>query len=172
MYADVRMKKTIKTAKDFIACIKCKGFFAKNTIRHHSQICLKKDFRKNRNIMTMSRKITGRIHSVASETLRKTVFPVMRDDEVTCVVRYDELLILYANKLCIKYKSQHQHDMIRARLRILGHFLLALKDINKNIEDFQSLYHPQIYDDCISAINVVAGYDNEEQFYKTPAVVV
>lgn len=60
--------------------------------------------------------------------------------------------------------------MIHARLRVLGRFLLALKDINKNIEDFQSLYRPQIYDDCISAINVVAGYDNEEQLYKTPAI--
>lgn len=85
-------------------------------------------------------------------------------------MRYDKLLIIYANKLCVKYKSQHQHDIIRARLRLLGRFLIALKEINTNVEDFQSLYHPQIYDDCISAINVVAGYDNEEQFYKTPAV--
>lgn len=120
----------------------------------------------------MGKKITGRIHSVANEALRKTVFPVMRDDEVTRIVRYDKLLILYANKreLCVKYKSQHQHDMIRARIRVLGRFLLAVKEINKNVEDFQSLYHPQIYDDCISAINVVAKYDDKEQFYKTPAV--
>lgn len=27
-----------------------------------------------------------------------------------------------------------------------------------------------MYDDCISAINIVAGYDNEENIYKTPAV--
>jgi len=94
----------------------------------------------------------------------------MREDEITRIIRYDELLILYANKLCIKYKAQHQHDMIRARLRVLGRFLLALKKINSNIEDFKSLYHPKVYDDCISAINVVAGYDNEENMYKTPAV--
>lgn len=94
----------------------------------------------------------------------------MREDEVTRIIRYDELLILYANKLCIKYKTQHQHDMIRARLRLLGRFLIALKKINKNIEDFKSLYYPKAYDDCISTINIVAGYDNEENIYKTPAV--
>lgn len=60
--------------------------------------------------------------------------------------------------------------MIRARLRVLGRFLLALKKINSNIEDFKSLYHPKVYDDYISATNVVAGYDNEENIYKTPAV--
>lgn len=163
-------EKTNKTAKDFVACVKCKGFFAKSTIRHHARVCLKKNFRKYKNIMIMGRKITGRIHLIASECLRKTVFPVLREDDVTRIVRYDKLLIIYANKLCVKYKSQHQYDMIRARLRLLGRFLITLKDINTNVEDFQSLYHPQIYDDCISAINVVAGYDNEEQLYKTPAV--
>lgn len=58
-------EKTNKTATDFIACMKCKGFFAKSTIRHHSRICLKKDFQKNKSIMIMRRKITRRIHSVA-----------------------------------------------------------------------------------------------------------
>lgn len=159
-----------RNALDFIACAKCKGFYGKRTIRHHSRICLKKDFRKNKDIMTMGRKITGRIHPMASESLRKIVFPVMRDDQVTRSIRYDDLLILYGNKMCVKYTAQHQHDMIRARLRILGRFLLALREINKNIEDFQSLYNPRIYDDCISAINIVAGYDEEKQLYKAPAV--
>lgn len=101
-----------KVAKNFIACAKCKGFFAKSTIRHHSRNCLGKKFATNRCIMVMGRKITCRIHSSASKILRKTVFPIMREDEVTRVIRYDELLILYANKLCIKYKSQHHHDMM------------------------------------------------------------
>lgn len=127
-----------KTATDFIACAKCKGFFAKSTIRHHSRVCFNKNFRKNRN-MIMGRKITGRLHPIASEIFRKTVFPVMREDDVTRIVRYDELLITYVNKICKKYKAQHQHDMIRSRLRLLGRFLLALKDINKNVQDFQSL---------------------------------
>lgn len=94
----------------------------------------------------------------------------MRKDEIIRMVRYDELLIIYANKMCIKYKAQHQHDMIRARLRLLGRFLLALKDINTNIQNFQSLYYPRLYDDCISAINIIAGYDNGTQLYRNPAV--
>lgn len=60
--------------------------------------------------------------------------------------------------------------MIRARLRLLGRFLLALRNSNNNIEDFQSIYHPKFYDHCIEAINVVAGYSDEDKIYKTPAV--
>lgn len=159
-----------KSATDFIACAKCKGFFGKQTIRHHSRNCLKKDFSKNRCIMIMGRRVTCRIHHLANETLKDTVFPVMREDVVTRIIRYDELLILYGNKLCVKYKAGHEHDMIRARLRVLGRFLLALKEINTSVEDFKSLYHPRIYDDCIAAINIVAKYDKEEKVYKTPSV--
>ncbi|XP_067208798.1 uncharacterized protein [Linepithema humile] len=159
-----------KLARDFIACSKCKGFFAKSTIRHHSRTCFGKDFRKNKCIMIMGRKIMCRLHSSANETLKKMVFPVMREDEITRIIRYDELLILFGNKLCIKYKSQHHHDMIRARLRLLGRFLLALKSINKNIKNFESLYRPAVYDDCIHAINIVARYNDEEKIYEAPAV--
>lgn len=159
-----------KTVTDFTVCIKCKGFFAKNTIRHHSRKCLKNNFKKNRSIMVMGRKILRRIHHSANKTLRKIVFSVMREDEITRIIRYDELLIIYANKLCIKYKSQHQHDMIRARLRVLGRFFISLKKINKNVEDFASLYQPKVYDDCIVAINDVAGYNEKDKTYRAPAV--
>lgn len=118
--------------------------------------------------MIMGRKVTCRIHYLASETLKKIVFSIMREDEVTRIIIYNELLIVYANKLCVKYTAQHQHDMIRTRL--LGWFLLALKKINKTVEDFKSLYNPKMYDDCISAINIVAGYNHEKNIYKTPAV--
>lgn len=127
-------------------------------------------FLKIKGPMVISKKVTSRVHQLASKTLRNMLFPVMQDDVVTRIVRYDEMLILYANKMCDKYKSQHQHDMIRARLRVLGRFLLELKKINKTVEDFQSIYQPKVYDDCISAINIVAGFDEEQQLYKAPAV--
>lgn len=56
------------------------------------------------------------------------------------LIRYDELLITYGNKLCLKYKHQHQQDMIRSRLRLLGRFLQILKKINKNVTDFSSVF--------------------------------
>jgi len=162
--------KSNKTARDFTACMKCKGFFNKSTIRHHARECFKQDFKRHKGIMVMGRKIICRIHKLANDTLKNIVFPILREDEITRAIRYDELIILYANKLCTKYKAQHQHDMIRARLRLLGRLFLALREINNDIDDFKSLYHPKFYDDCVSAINVVAGYNDNEKIYKAPAV--
>jgi len=104
-------------------------------------------------------------------TLRNIVFPVLWEDQVTRT-RYDELIILYANKLCAKYKAQHQHDIIRAKLRLLGRLLLILKKINNDIDDFKSFYYPKFYDNCISAINVVARYNDNEKIFETPAVAI
>jgi len=95
---------------------------------------------------------------------------VLREDNIIRLIRYDELLIIYGNKLCLKYKHQHQQDMIRARLRLLGRFLQAVKKINKNVIDFYSIYHPSIYDDCIKAVNRVAGFNANTKIYGAPSV--
>lgn len=60
--------------------------------------------------------------------------------------------------------------MIRSRLRLLGRFLLAFRKINKNVTDFYSIYHPSIYDDCIKAVNQVAGFNTSTKIYKAPSV--
>lgn len=57
--------------------------------------------------------------------------------------------------------------MIRAHLRLLGRFL-TIKENNKHITDFESVYHPQFYEDVISAVNKVSGLDNEAGIYSKP----
>ena len=118
----------------------------------------------------MGRRLAGYIHSCANDVLRKVVFPVMRDDTVTRSIKYDELLILYGNKLCDKYTSTHQHDMIRAHLRLLGRYKLAIKVIQPDIDDFASIFRPQYFDAVIQAIRIVAHWDTGIMWFKTPAV--
>jgi len=70
-------EKSNKLATDFVACAKCKGFFTKNTIRHHSRKCFQKNFKKNKCIFVMGRKITARIHSSANEILKNMMKNMM-----------------------------------------------------------------------------------------------
>lgn len=48
--------------------------------------------------------------------------------------------------MCTKYKPQHQEEMIRARLRLLGRFLSEIQNIRPEITNFVSIYAPQNYD--------------------------
>ncbi|KYM96449.1 hypothetical protein ALC62_12893 [Cyphomyrmex costatus] len=162
-------KDTKNTAIHFTACKKCNGYYAKSTIRHHVRKCFKRNFKHNRGVMVMGKKVTCRIHEAASEQLRNIIFPILQEDKVVRAIRFDKLVILYGNQLCLKYTHQHQHDMIRAKLRLTGRFKLAFREINNKIKNFESLYHPRNYDDCISAIKVVAGYNNIDNTYKAPA---
>lgn len=123
-----------RTAGAFIYCARCKGFFTKNNIRYHFKECTQKTV--GRCVKILGKKVQDRIHECANSILKNVVFPVLREDNVIRLIRYDELLITYDNKLCLKYKHQHQKNMIRSRLRLLGRFLQALKNINKRCNRF------------------------------------
>jgi len=163
-------KELNKQATDFIPCAKCKGFFTKNNIRHHFKLCAQNTENRQRNIKILGRTVACRIHSSACTILRRLVFPVMREDSITQLIRFDELVIAYGNKMCMKYRLQHQHDMIRARLRLLGRFLATMKEIDNIVGDFTSIYDPQKYDLCVKAVNNLAQFDETTWTYKIPSI--
>ncbi|XP_072750438.1 uncharacterized protein [Anoplolepis gracilipes] len=162
-------RNSCKTIQNFTYCAKCKGWFTKN-IRHHFKKCVDVGTSKGRNVQILGRTVMGRIHECASETIRKVLFPVLREDDVTRCIRYDKLLITYANKLCIKYNHQHQQDMIRARLRLLERFLIAVKEYRSNVTEFSDIYDLSMYDDCLKAVNKISHFDAVNKKYGAPSV--
>ncbi|XP_070167781.1 uncharacterized protein [Polyergus mexicanus] len=159
-----------KSADNYICCTNCKGFYSKDTIRIHYSKCKTIHKKGVREITVMGRRLTGYIHTSATKTLREIVFPVLRDDTVTKCIKYDELLILFGNKLCERYTNTHQHDMIRAHLRLLGRYKLAIQEINKEINDFQLIFQPQNFNSAVSALRIGAKWDRSIMWFKTPAV--
>ncbi|KAJ8970714.1 hypothetical protein NQ314_001061 [Rhamnusium bicolor] len=92
----------------------------------------------------------------------------MEDDTVKAI-RYDELIILYANHLCRKYRSQHNYNMIRARLRLLGRFLIKIKNLENSVTDFASIFVPKHYDSVVAALNARLNTDSSKYEAPTPA---
>ncbi|XP_066600010.1 uncharacterized protein [Prorops nasuta] len=159
-----------KNATDFSTCPQCTGMYSKSAIRHHYRRCSKKNSKQSRTVLSKSRKVTGRIHEIACPVLRKRVFPTMRDDDTTRTIRYDELCIIFGNKLCEKYRDPHFYDMIRQKLRQLGRFLIALREINNYVDDLFSVLFPKHYNSCISAIQSLAGLNEMQTGFKTPSI--
>ncbi|KAG5870733.1 hypothetical protein JTB14_021986 [Gonioctena quinquepunctata] len=95
--------------------------------------------------------------------LKNAILPVMREDEVMALIRYDELIISYGNALCTKYRLEHMRPMIRTRLRLIGRFLLEIKKIYEGVTDFASVFTPDRFDAAIGAINALAGLDKTKQ---------
>lgn len=159
-----------KNASDFSICPQCKGNYSKSALRHHYKRCSKRNSIYNRTILSKSRKITGRIHESACKILRERVFPTLRDDDVTRIIRYDELAINFANKLCEKFQDPHFYDMIRQKLCLIGRLFLEIKNQNNKIDDLFTIFVPDNYDDCLRAVRTLAGLNELGTGFKTPSV--
>lgn len=94
----------------------------------------------------------------------------MRDDNVTKVIRYDELVINYATKLCKKFQDPHFYDMIRQKLRQIGRLLLEMKNQNDEIDDLFTIFVPNHYDDCLRAVRALAGLNELGTSFKIPSL--
>lgn len=162
--------KSTNSAEDYVCCKNCKGFFSKTTIRLHYRLCNKPYQKGSRNNLALGRRMTRYIHECANKTLKEVVFPVLRDDKVTRCIKYDELIIQYGNKLCDKYTLTHQHDMIRAQLRLLGRFKLELLSVDDSLVQLKDMFKPQNFDKAIACLRNVAHYDSNIMWFRTPAV--
>lgn len=159
-----------KLAIDFATCPSCLADYAKTSLRHHYRRCTKKNSAKRRSILTSSKRLVGRIHLKACDILRKRIFPTMQDDNIAKSIRYDELIVLFGNKLCQKYKDPHFYDMIRQKLRQLGRFLLEVRKQDKEIYDFFSIFYPKHYDATIAAVQSLAGLNDSGTGFKIPSL--
>lgn len=51
--------------------------------------------------------------------------------------------------------------MIRSQLRSVGHFLLAVKEVNSDISDFALIYRPKYFNSVMEAIHKVGRLTTE-----------
>lgn len=103
--------------------------------------------------------ITCRIHREACDMLRRNVFPLLQEDTVVETMRYDELLILFGNRLCRKFEGPQFCDMIAKRLRLLGNLLIKIKRDSAHVDDFFTLFRPENYHATLSAVLLLAGHN-------------
>lgn len=64
----------------------------------------------------------------------------MQQDHVTCHIRNDEMICAYGDALFAKKgREQSQHRYIAQKLRELGRFMLAAKDIDKHVSSLKDV---------------------------------
>ncbi|KYN00576.1 hypothetical protein ALC62_08645 [Cyphomyrmex costatus] len=157
--------RTMQNGSNFLPCPKCKGFYTKRNLRHHFRYCTnKKD--TSRSVLHLARSTAKSAHNRASVKLRTRIIPILRQDVIRDLIRFDLLLILYGNYLCKRHRLQHQDDYIRSQLRLLARYLLILKEIEPDIKELKMLFDPKYFDIAIKAVNIIANkYDEKTETY-------
>lgn len=158
-----------RNISDYISCSACFGLYSKLSIRKHFRKCNKASLPGKRNILILGRTVETDISPKASHILKTQIFPVLREDNYTMPLRYDELLIKFANQLCIKYPKAHNYPMIRNKIRLVGKIMHEMKVIDNTIQLFSDIFAPRQYDNVIKAIQIVAGLHSSGQHFKAPS---
>lgn len=96
-------EKLNKRVDNFKVCSECKGFYADSAFRRHFRKCSTTSKKGERNTFQKSRCTFGKVHKKSNDTVRNQIFPVMREDKCVRCIRYDELAIVFANKLAEKF---------------------------------------------------------------------
>ncbi|CAG5073094.1 Protein of unknown function, partial [Cotesia congregata] len=151
-------------AEFFATCANCKGVYTKTNLRHHFAQCTNNEI-SVKGVLKKARITVDRIHERASEVLRQKVIPCMKEDAVLRCIRYDLLIMLYGNDLCLRHRQPYMHRLIRANLRLCGRFLIHVKELDPKISDFSSLYDPSKYYFLLNAIDTFAGVNESTGHY-------
>ncbi|XP_075154734.1 uncharacterized protein LOC142228235 [Haematobia irritans] len=161
-------------AYDYVCCKDCKGFYSKKSIRVHRRICGGVTKTKSTNIE--SRKLTQYCHPEANDIMKTQVLPKLNDDKIRRALVHDELIIKYGNKLADKYTDvytdSHNFDMVRAHLRLLARFKIAMKKHDRGIKELKDVFKPQLHDKCIDALRDVSSWDQALGWYKHPQTAI
>lgn len=109
--------------KAILFSIHTKGFYSKRTIRRHLLKCSPEVLKFGKNLPFLSCVTYGQVHNKAIISMKTEMIPRMRDDNVPHKIHFDELAIIYGNKLSLKYRKPHLQYMIRSKLRLIGQLL-------------------------------------------------
>lgn len=90
----------------YMICPNSKGYISTLTLRRYYRQCSWSK-KGTREIHILSRTIKGDVGKQAETILCKGFFPLLRDDEVTNAIRYDNIILIYGNQLCLKYRQKH-----------------------------------------------------------------
>lgn len=107
------------------------------------------------------------VNELTHPRVRSSIISKILDPIISAVVRHDTLIILFANKLVDKFEDTKQLDMVRRYVRLISKFMLEIKKLTPEIEDFKMVFRSQYYDDVIKVIRIVSNYDDSTQRFGT-----
>ncbi|XP_029296356.1 uncharacterized protein LOC115013928 [Cottoperca gobio] len=168
-----RPSKTRK-AQDFLHCLHCRGLFMKKALHRHMKFCPEKvkneDEFGRKNIA--SRCVLETLGDLGISDGFKSILSEMIYDDVTQAVMEDDVILQFGELLLSQNGSDpKKHDYIRQNLRQIARLVLEAKKITP-LEKLEDFFLPSSFPHVVSAVNVLAGYNAENQMYSIPSLAI
>ncbi|KAK0140187.1 hypothetical protein N1851_022885 [Merluccius polli] len=161
--------------KKYEHCIHCKGMFLRPELWRHMRRCNSKPEQQERQGRKRVLGLASAIQSACSSTVNNGVLKMlsrMHDDVIARVIRNDFCLLRYADTLFRKHgHDPSKHGYIRQNIRQLGRFLQTIRK-RSSILTLEDAIQPGNFMEVIEAVKETAGFDKDNNCYKTPSLAL
>lgn len=161
----------------YVVCQNCLGYFKRQYLGRHRKNCFlksdKSETRENHLSTAQLFQVCSGIYSDFYTTLRlkKQVFPIMRNDDISRSAMNDILICSYAESLLLRHKRPQIKNVISNKMRELGRLLIILKKTS-GIQKLIDIMKPEFFDNLVSATKIMSGYDPENQTFKASSLAL
>lgn len=157
-------------------CIHCRGMFKRGELWRHMRRCSSKveetNDHKGRN------RVLG-VAAVAKASLSRNItegalkiLNQMKDDETAGIAGNDLTLLQFVQYFYNKLgHSVARHEYIRQKILVLSRFLKTLRK-KSPLWTLEDAIKPENFTTVVEAVKDVAGYDADENAFKTPSLVM
>ncbi|XP_034029013.1 uncharacterized protein LOC117512882 [Thalassophryne amazonica] len=172
-----RPKKSLTkiTAATFVHCTYCKGMFLRKELWRHSARCPMKtvsDSGETDKVQVLA------LADIAEATFSQAISPgvwkilgKMKDDDISSVVRNDFLILQLCQSIYNKHgNDQTKSEYIRQKAREMGRLLVSLRKRSSLFSE--DALKPNNFYKLVETVKDVAGYDDENNSYKTPSLAL
>ncbi|KAA8579044.1 hypothetical protein FQN60_010568 [Etheostoma spectabile] len=165
-------------AGHFIHCMYCQGMYIRKELWRHVRRCPFKPENEDVDNKPGRTKVLGlavALESTFSQQISGGVWKllsVMKQDEVSSVVRNDQCLIQFAHSLYNKHgQDPTKYEYMRQRLREVGRLLLCLRT-EFSVDNLEEAVKPANFQIVVQAVKKVSGFDGKKDSYQTPSLAL
>jgi len=161
-------------AQHYSPCEYCLGFFVSSELWKHQKLCPlnsnRKDGVKNRNVKARSALLLPVAENISASL--RNILENMNQDDVARLICRDQLILKYGKKLMKVGKEQHNRHFIAQKMRELGRLLKKVKEIDANVSSLIDIIKPSQFNNVISAVRAITGFDTQTETYAIPSLGV
>lgn len=158
----LRRQKKDNSLNSYQPCTHCLGYFLQRELWRHQRSCNlktddKKPPRRRRSRSAIFKNFV--LHDCLSEGCQNVVRN-MRDDDVSKYLRNDTLICQFGNRLYEKHGHEKEgHEYISQKMRALGRFMLAVRELDRNVEDLYQVCTESRFSLALEALKKIGCFD-------------
>ncbi|XP_067248867.1 uncharacterized protein [Chanodichthys erythropterus] len=157
--------------ESYLPCQHCYAMFKRTELWRHEKSCRerKEERQKGKRVQKFSLHL---LPLKSGQGVQKIIHS-MQQDHVTSHIRSDEMICAYGDALFAKKgREESQHRYIAQKLRELGRFMLAAKEIDRHAKTLKDICDPANFKLAIEAARHVSNYDVNKNEYGKPSTAV